>query len=774
MKKIICLLIGICLTATAMGQEVIDGVYQGSPKSFMYLPTTPPGGNWSNSWVKPKRYDNGNFSGGSDGAWLGAYYTHRFIVTQDSTVSPADDNCFKWMSGTVTYNMPILANAWNSDLYPGTYVDTVIQMGGPREITNSGLDAQEILYSFVPDTNNPVLLLQFAFVTENALHESHAPVNPGVEFVLLNHGTNDILPIGNYDDNHSYAQFWFGTPVGQNQSEIPDPRNTPLSASASPQKIPKGDCFCFTQEIFTFPYTIVAFDLSNQARNHQAVDFRVREWACHARAHWAYCYFTAKMVPAQLKVKYCGGDTLYLSVPWGLDENTYQWYNGTDSASTQNTATFQFNPEDQTSSVVVPGSTKYRPILIANPEKPYYRCVAESYTGVPFTYQATVNFYIFKPSFTVEAKALTESRNCDLEIILHNTSQIGIITPSINGGLDTVWRGLDMNPELCTWNFGDGTPEMSGFEPSHTYSQPGDYTITLQIADFERVCLSPIVDTTIIMSSEYVENQFVPDSVSTCENRLPYYYKPDIFGYDNSATHWGLSDVGNHQVNYKNALPQYNIRAWNGCDSIAKVRFEVLTPTVTIQQKGDFCDSAQTTLIANVSNAQENTVEYTWTYMDMVMGNSNEMLALSDGTYSVSIVDHSTECKAEASYRIEPCMPNLFLPNCITPTHSENDGPVQNNYFYLDQLVLGFISDVKFVVYSRNGEEIVYYEGKKNQTGDFLPPTPYGNLSPELDGHLVLWDGKINGKVMNGTYVYLLWIVSGGRPSLYKGKLTVL
>jgi len=758
----------------AMGQQVVNGVLQGSPRSFMYLtPQTGSSSNsWNDSWVKPKTYNNGNFSGGSVGATTTGNFSHRFITTQDSTVSPANDNCFKRTFDNTTYNMPILPSAWNSDRYPGTYVDTVIQMGGPTGTTNRGLHAQEMLYSFIPDTNNPVLLLQFAFVAENALHESHAPRNPGVEFVLLNHGTNNILSIGSYDYSHPYAQFWFGTPLGSSYGGTSDPRNTPLPSSVSPQNIPKGNCNCSTNDIFTFPYTIVAYDLSAQARNHQAVDFRVREWACSAEVHWAYCYFTAKMIPAELKVEYCGGDSLNLSVPWGFDEQSYSWYNGVDSASTN--ASSWFDPDDPSSSTVVQGSTKYNPILHPDPAKPYYRCMVQSITGIPFTYQATVRYYDLKPSFTMEPKALTGERHCDYGVVLHNTSQIGIIAPDGNGGVDTTWQDLELNPEQCTWDFGDGSPVVHGFEPEHVYTQPGTYHVSLYIEDYERICKSATIDTTITLLPEYMEKQYAADTVSTCEGKLPYYYKPELFGYDNVTTRWDLNAVGDRQVNYSSALDQYNIRSWNGCDSIVRVRFDVLTPAVTIHQRGDFCDSAQTTLVANVNNVQQNAVEYTWTFMDSVMSTTDEMLAMSDGTYSVSIVDRSTECEAAATYKIEPCVPNIFLPNCITPTRSQNEGPVQNDYFYLDQFVLRFITDVKFMVYSRNGEEVFYYEGKKNVAGDFYPPTPYGNLPTEMDGRLVLWDGKVNGNIVSSTYVYTLWIVSGGKTYLYKGKLTVL
>ena len=167
-------------------------------------------------------------------------------------------------------------------------------------------------------------------------------------------------------------------------------------------------------------------------------------------------------------------------------------------------------------------------------------------------------------------------------------------------------------------------------------------------------------------------------------------------------------------------------------------------------------------------------MQYEWTFMDSVMSNTQEMLAISDGTYSVHIVDGSTECEASTSFKIDPCVPNIFLPNCITPTRSKNEGPVQNDYFYLDQFVLRFITEVKFMVYSRNGEQVCYYEGRKDAEGNFFPPTPYANLPEEMNGRLVLWDGTVNGRVIDGTYVYTLWIVSGGQSFLYKGKLAVM
>lgn len=772
-------LICFCLTSSwLMGQEVVNGVLQGSPTSFMYLPTTAPAGGWNNSWVKPSAEVTESYSSTFNFTeHMGAItnpnnFTHRFVVRgSDPTSSPQDDYCFRGRLGTNFYNKPVLAEAWDSDLHPGTFVDTVIQMGMKGEYSYSSLPsgclAQQIIYSFVPDTNNPVLLLNFAFVTEDGQHDYQS--NPAVEFAVLQHGTENFVSIGNYDATHPYSRFWYRTPSESSHSPE-DPQNTPVNTApeyvASCSQCPVQNS---GRDVVTYPYTIVAYNLLDLARNHTAVDFRVRVNSCTSRFHWSYCYFTAKMIPAKLLVKYCGGDTLKLDMPWGFDEitNDYVWYNGVD----ENNASY-FDPTDIGDSRVLSGSTKYHPLLRPDPSKPYYRCEVHSRTGVPFTYEATVNYYDLQPAFSVEPRALTDHPNCDRSIVLHNTSTIGIIKPGAQGQLDTTWQELQTHPDQCTWDFGDGTPTVTGFEPAHTYDQPGIYDVSLHITDFERVCTSFDTVIQVVILDEYTEEQYAEDEVTTCENNLPYYYKPDIFGFDNAQTRWDWNAVGERTVNFSNAINP--VKAWNGCDSIVKVDFDIMTPVVTIEQVGeDFCDSAQTTLKAVATNVSDDVVYY-WTFMDSIIGNAETLRAYADGTYEVRVVDTLTSCSASGSYKIDPCVPNVFLPNCITPSQTLNQGPAQNDYFYLDQFVLRFITDIRVGIYARNGEQVYYYEGKKNAGGTFDPPTPFADLPSEMENRLVLWDGKCNGRIISGTYTYALWIVSGGQSYLYKGKLIVL
>lgn len=795
MKKLFLLSVLVAVSSLVMAQTtfpdtVIGGqhYYNGSPTSFMFLPSTTTAANAS--WVQPKYNNNGYTMPTTLGVGtVSGTPTHRFITSTQfppTTAAGRDMNaCYGPCTSGAQTQLIRLHPAWDSDANPGTFEDTVIQMGYPAYSSGcSGKETQLINYHFIPDKNNSVLLVSYSFVLENlASHDKdynpyfdmrvmdiqgnilggndpyryyptdyktqgnlHLGTSPNwnwphCRFFVVAEGNGNV---GSYIESPLYNPNIYETPVVTNQYTCP----AGCAPDAQASNIP----------VLTYAPTIVAFDLTEQAENHQPVILQIRVRSCWATYHWAYCYFTAKMVPAELKVDYCTGDpAVHLSVPWGFDAQSYRWYNGAD----ENNCHYASEVEEL-------AGYPYSFYVEPDPANPYWRCEATSSTGVPFKYEATVKYIDLRPSFTVTPAV----DSCKYNIRLTNTSQIVVFTPDGQGGVDSAFQDLQANPNQCHWDFGDGTT-TTGFKPCHTYTTPGPHNISFYVTDMDNICQSDTVVQQIAFDPDNVAIHYDTDTVSTCESKLPYRYKPEIFG-TNELTTWNLSAVGDHNVNYSNALPEYHIRSNNGCDSIVKVRFDVLTPTVVIEQVGeDFCDSAHTVLQAFVSNADEDAIRYEWTFMDSVMGRTEILEAISDGTYSVSIVDGNTDCAATNLYKIDPCVPNIFIPNCITPTDDRSD-MLQNDYVYLDQFVLRFITDIKFAVYARNGQQVYYYEGKKNAASVFEPTPQFENLPTEMSNRLVLWDGRSGRRIVTGVYTYTLWIVSGKQQYLYKGTITVL
>lgn len=806
MKKLFILSFLVAVSSLVMAQQdsVVNGVLQFSPHTFMVLPANPSSPT-QNDWVKCWWASNLPTTSSSSPSWQQGIEnpgsqtnrSHRIYSATSQQQAQNDRDCLScYPLGTGYQKNLKFPPSWNSDTNAGNLELQYMQLG----YVGGNDKAQRIEYKFKVSEDRSVLLLNFSLVMENPSHPWTS--NPYLDIQLLGENGSTLLNLGRYPNDYNtngnlnaggtgnanwpYARFFvqaFGSGASQNfqtPSTITDASHhfSTMVLQECPQSAQQqlGCSGASYNTINSYPYTIVAYNLKNYI--DQVVILRVVTVGCGYSGHYSYARYTAKMVPHKLLVKYCSGDDhMDLSIPWGFDETHsfksgvnpgYRWLNGADSLGAQ-----WFDPTDMEDPRVLGGSTTFRPVLLPDPAKPYYRCEVTSQTGVPFIYEATVNYYDLQPGFTAQARVNTDHPDCSYTVEVTNTSKIGVIVPDGNGGVDTLWQQLSTQGDQCTWNFGDGTPDVTGFEPTHTYAQPGTYTISLHINDYERICVSHDTSQVVTIEEDFNKIHYAQDTVSTCESKLPYYYKPEIFGTGDLTT-WNLNAVGDHNVNYSNALPDYHIRSYNGCDSIVKVRFDVLTPTVIIEQVGqDFCDSAQTILQAFVSNADEDAISYEWTFMDSIMSRTDIIEAIADGTYSVSIVDTNTGCAAANLYKIDPCIPNIFLPNCITPTDDRND-LFQNDYVYLDQFVLRFITDIKFSVYARNGQQVYYYEGRKNAAGEFEPTPQFSNLPTAMDNRLVLWDGRNGTKVVTGTYTYTLWIVSGKQQYLYKGSITVL
>lgn len=637
-------------------------------------------------------------------------------------------------------------------------LDTVVMIGcndcsSSCQCTNHA----QMEYWFYPTVANSTLLVMFTFaeedVTSHCAYCSNTTRNPQFYIDVLDGQTGQLIPSGYYKDqngntntNWPYNRFMAcpdGNQSGQSYSIGPDdygiftyywahPKATPTTFPyrRCPSSQTSGHTSSGTDAAW-FEYKPIAFDLRNYALQHRSVKLRIRVYACSAEYHWAYCMFTAKMIPGTIQVDACGGQDVTLSVPAGFrtEGSSYVWRYGYDSLD----ACSHILPLDPP-----PAGIQHNGVydIYINRDLatlwPYYRCEMLSYTGAPFIYEAHVKSYYIIPGFEYE-QIFT---NCEPTVQFHDTSNIFTVTPptSIGANPDTI----PQETQLIQWyvkRYGnyvlfaqnDTTPTYT-FD-STTIDQNGFANIKIILWDEEQKCTDTL-EKTIQLDMSCVEKVYSTDTVYTCEEKLPYVYDPAYFG--NTHT-WNSGDSATRRVIYQNL-------AWNGCDSVVDVTLIVQKPKVSVAFDLDYCDEFTTTLTAVTESQVE---EYKWS-----TGETTESITItSPGTYSVVITDTSG-CISDppGTITIPACKPFLNLPNSISPN---SDGI--NDYFSIPQKNL--IQELEFTVYNRYGE-IIYHTTNK----DFE------------------WNGSVNGKLFFGaTYTYTLHIVDyEGVSSNHKGSITVL
>ena len=153
----------------------------------------------------------------------------------------------------------------------------------------------------------------------------------------------------------------------------------------------------------------------------------------------------------------------------------------------------------------------------------------------------------------------------------------------------------------------------------------------------------------------------------------------------------------------------------NGCDSIFTLDLMVVETDLKIVSSTDFCEEAQTELMA-----QTDLENYRWS-----TGEETSQIHISaPGNYSVTAATGS--CEATALINIPECELNLYLPNAITPGNVDG----LNDYFSIDPYTQKFIGEFEIWIYDRWGE-LVFYSADKNFKwngevgGELYPNTMY-------------------------------------------------
>ena len=609
------------------------------------------------------------------------YYSHKLITTQ------AADPCRCYQVGNTYPHENYLPISWSGN--SSETLDTVI-MVGCNNCSNGCTpcaDNSQLEYWFYPQPGESTLLVYFSFAEEDVSYHE-ASYNPRFYIEVIDGVTGQLIPSGYYKRaNGTINTAWpynrfLAVPSGSNSAQdthtAPDENGITTYYWAFPEATPTTFPFrkcppsqssgLSSYDVGWFEYKPVAFDLSDYAAQGKSVKLRIR-----------------------VRARILDFDQPGIS------------------------------------------GTIYKVSLDRNLARiwPYYRCEMKSYTGVPFVYEAHIKSYYLDADFGYEQLF----NNCDLTVHFMDSSDIFVITPPTQqGGTEDTVR---QQTQLIQWlvkrrdnnafiPFAENTLDPVLTFDNSTISETGEATIRIIIQDSARICVDTI-EKVIHLDMTATENSSATDTVSTCEEKLPFVYDSQYFGETQT---W--STEGTRRVNYETL-------AWNGCDSLVDVTLIVRKPKVEIAFDLDYCDAFTTTLSAE---SEDDIAQYKWS-----TGETTPSITITaPGTYSVEI-QNEDGCSATNTITIPACKPFLNLPNTITP--SNLDG--MNDYFYIPQRSL--IKELEFTVFNRNGE-VVYHTTNK----DFE------------------WNGSVNGKLMVGsTFTYTLHITDyEGVSSSHKGSITVL
>jgi len=415
----------------------------------------------------------------------------------------------------------------------------------------------------------------------------------------------------------------------------------------------------------------------------QEVKLELIATGCMYSGHWGYAYYTAKCLEGRLTATSCEGEDLIVTAPNGFED--YTWY-------------------DRDGNEIGWAERYYTP---RDTNMTYARCVMHSRTGAEIEMDINITYYDLTSQFDY-----TQIKDaCNYKIQFENTGIVRII-----GG-----SSVTLPVQYTEWDFGDGSPLSTEVNPLHTYDNPGTYNVRCILFDPDNVCADTITRVVVVDPDATIQAH-TTDTARTCQENLPYVYNAD----------YSFAQAGTYQAVFPEA-------SWNGCDSLVDVTLIVENPQVVIQQQGDYCDQFSSNLIAE-TEAQE--PSFLWNDGSTL----GSLVITAPGTYSVTVTDISG-CVAQDAIVIPACVPNIVLPNSISP--SDDNG--LNDYFYLPQKNL--VDKVEVSIFDRYGTMVFHTFDK-----DFK------------------WAGEVYGKkAINSTFNYIIYITDyNGIVTKHTGSITVL
>lgn len=235
---------------------------------------------------------------------------------------------------------------------------------------------------------------------------------------------------------------------------------------------------------------------------------------------------------------------------------------------------------------------------------------------------------------------------------------------------------------VYTWNFGDGSSPSRAVNPSHVYTNPGNYTITLEAETpcgigtsvSKTICVEPILQPNFTFGNACLSENFqVTNTTDASLGCGAESYRWEITNYYDSfcgeePERWNFTNGTNSASREPTFLfstsGTYNLRltTWNSCG----IRRDI-TKTIQVKQRpkteldpiSDFCNSATINPVGRVTKTcapSSETLTYLWSFPG---GTPSSSTSLNPGS-----IDYTTSGNYTATFSVTN--------SCGTTTKTEN------------------------------------------------------------------------------------------------------